>query len=102
MSIPAIVARVVGFLRAGYPEGVPVTDYVPLLALLHRQLSDDEVCQVAAELTSSGQWPVAGTDIEVAITKAIDAMPSPKDVQRVTQRLEAGGWTGSTADPPQT
>ena len=92
MSIPAIVARVVGFLRASYPDGVPPTDYIPLLALLQRQLSDDEVRQVAAQLIATGQWPVAVTDIEVAITKAIDTMPSPKDVQRVTDRLTAAGW----------
>ncbi|WP_245839356.1 DUF3349 domain-containing protein [Mycobacterium aquaticum] len=83
----------VGFLRAGYPEGVPSTDFVPLLALLQRQLSDDEVRQVAAQLIADGQLPVSVTDIEVAITKAIDTMPSQHDVQRVSDRLRAGGWT---------
>lgn len=96
MSIPAIVARVVGFLRAGYPEGIPSTDYIPLLALLQRQLSDDEVRQVAAQLIATGQWPVAVTDIEVAITQAIDTMPSPRDVQRVADRLAAGWPTTGT------
>ena len=49
-----MVMRVVGFLRAGYPEGVTAHDYVPLLALLRRRLSDDEVVAVGAEVG----WPV--------------------------------------------
>ena len=28
-----VVARVVGWLRAGYPTGVPEHDYVPLLGI---------------------------------------------------------------------
>lgn len=90
MTIPAIVGRVVGFLRAGYPDGVPKTDYVPLFALLRRQLSEDEVRAVADQLHTPE--PVNTTDIEVAITKALDALPSPEDVDRVRQRLISGGW----------
>jgi hypothetical protein len=30
-AVPDFVARVVGWLRAGYPEGVPDVDYIPLL-----------------------------------------------------------------------
>lgn len=92
MSVSEIVARVLGFLRAGYPDGVPSTDYQPLLALLRRKLSDDEVHQVAAELISEGLLPVSTADIGVAITKAIDVMPSSQDVQRVKDRLSTTGW----------
>jgi hypothetical protein len=34
MALSDVLMRVVGFLRAGYPEGVPAHDYIPLLALL--------------------------------------------------------------------
>jgi hypothetical protein len=69
MALSDVLMRVVGFLRAGYPEGVPAHDYVPLLALLRRRLSDDEV-MVAAELTSDGsKTPIGGADMGVAITK---------------------------------
>ena len=92
MALSDVLMRVVGFLRAGYPEGVPAHDYVPLLALLRRRLSDDEV-MVAAELTSDGSMtPVGGTDMGVAITKQTDEMPSPEDTERVRQRLVAVGW----------
>jgi hypothetical protein len=39
----SVLSAIVDFLRVGYPEGVPQQDYIPLLALLRRQLSDEEV-----------------------------------------------------------
>jgi len=35
MARPHVVAKIVSFLRAGYPHGVPQTDYIPLLAIGH-------------------------------------------------------------------
>jgi hypothetical protein len=92
MALSDVVARVVGFLRAGYPHGVPGTDYVPLIALLRRRLSDDEVVAVASELAARGVLPIDAADIRVAVTKITDEMPSPDAVQRVQQRLRNGGW----------
>ena len=69
MALPHVVARIVNFLRAGYPEGVPQTDYIPLLALLRRRLSDEEVVAVASELAAQGLMPIEAVDIGVAITK---------------------------------
>ncbi|MEZ0352338.1 DUF3349 domain-containing protein [Mycobacterium sp. pR1184] len=84
--------RVVGFLRAGYPEGIPTRDYVPLLALLRRRLSDDDVIAVAAAVISRNNQSVDITDVRVAITKLTDEMPSPEDTERVKRRLAAVGW----------
>ena len=92
MALSRVLMRVVGFLRAGYPKGVPAHDYIPLLALLRRRLSDDEVIAVATELMADGGTPVDGTDVRVAITKLTDEMPSPEDTERVKQRLVAVGW----------
>lgn len=92
MTLSDVVMRVVGFLRAGYPEGIPTRDYVPLLALLRRRLSDDEVVAVAAQVISRGNRPVDATDVRVAITKLTDEMPSPEDTDRVKQRLAVVGW----------
>jgi Protein of unknown function (DUF3349) len=58
MPLTDVLTRIVAFLRAGYPEGVPARDYIPLLALLRRRLTDDEVVAVAAELMSGGDTPV--------------------------------------------
>lgn len=86
------LARVLGFLRVGYPDGVPDADQVPLLALLRRRLSDDEVVTLAEEFAATGVLPVDGTDIRVAITKLTNELPSPADTDRVKQVLIGAGW----------
>ncbi len=62
MALPPLVNNIVGFLRAGYPEGVPEHDYLPLFALLTRQLTDDEVIAVADELDANGDQNSATRD----------------------------------------
>ncbi|QIS16178.1 DUF3349 domain-containing protein [Nocardia arthritidis] len=90
--MPPFLNAIIDWLRAGYPEGVPESDYVPLLALLRRRLSDDEVRQIAEELWSTGEHPIDKTDIQVLITKVTNEMPSEPDVARVRARLEARAW----------
>jgi hypothetical protein len=97
MPLSSMLSRVLAFLRAGYPQGVPANDYLPLLALLRRRLSDDEVRAVATELMSAGPSPVEGADVGVEITKLTDELPSPEDTDRVERRLAAAGWP--VADP---
>jgi hypothetical protein len=89
MTMPKALARAVQFLRAGYPDGMPTGTYVPLLALMRRRLSDDEVVAVADGLMSA--QPIVGTDVGVAITKITDDLPSPEDTERVTRRLAEPG-----------
>ena len=50
MPLPPVLNSIVGWLRAGYPCGVPESDYIPLLALLARRLTSEEVSAVATEL----------------------------------------------------
>ena len=63
MSLGDLVARMVAFVRARYPQGVPETDYIPLLALLRRRLSDDEAAAVAAQLAGRGELNIDTADI---------------------------------------
>lgn len=77
----------VAFVRAGYPRGFPRTDYFPLLALLRRRLTDDEVAAVARALTGRGELNIQTADIAAAITAITDELPSPADVDRVQRRL---------------
>ncbi|HEY4794937.1 MAG TPA: DUF3349 domain-containing protein [Mycobacterium sp.] len=81
---------VVAWLRAGYPDGIPPTDYFPVLALLSRRLSNDEVKLVARDLMQRGDFD--HVDIGVLITQLTDELPSPTDVERVRERLAAKGW----------
>lgn len=92
MALSNVLVRIIGFLRAGYPHGIPERDYIPLLALLRRRLSDDEVVAVASELIGTAGKPLDGTTVRVAITKLTDEMPSPSDTERVMQRLAEIGW----------
>lgn len=92
MILPPFLSSIIEWLRAGYPEGVPEQDYVPLLALLTRRLSEDEVDQVADALIEAGDLPITKTDIAVLITKVTNEMPLDHDIDRVRRHLEAGGW----------
>ena len=98
MSLGDFVARMVVFVRAGYPQGVPENDYIPLLALLRRRLSDDEVAAVARELAAHGEMNLDAADIGVAITRITDELPSPADLDRVQRRLETTGWPAEPDD----
>ncbi|MGH3675344.1 MAG: DUF3349 domain-containing protein [Mycobacterium sp.] len=86
----AFLSKIVAWLNAGYPEGVPGPDRVPLLALLTRRLSSDEVKTVAQDLMDRGEFD--HVDIGVLITQITDELPLPEDVERVRQRLAAKGW----------
>ncbi|WP_235916610.1 DUF3349 domain-containing protein [Antrihabitans cavernicola] len=93
----SILARVLDWLRAGYPQGVPREDYVALLAVLHRKLTDDEVRQIVRELTAdrTRDHPDDAIDpeeIETAISDLAKETPGDEDIGRVRSRLEAGGW----------
>ena len=97
MALPPFLGNIIGWLRAGYPNGVPESDYIPLLALLTRRLSDDEVDQVTGELVDQGDLPIDKTDIGVMISKVTNEMPLESDVARVRDHLRSGGWP--IADP---
>jgi hypothetical protein len=91
MPLPDRVRRVVAFLRAGYPAGMPVTGYVPLWALLPRRVSDDEVTAIVWQLIANGRRRIDAADVGVEITRITHAMPLPDDVERVRRRLAGTG-----------
>ncbi len=84
------LTSVIDWLRAGYPEGIPPTDYFPVLALLTRRLSNDDVKVVAREVMQNDG--IDDVDIGVLITQITDQLPSPADIERVRARLATKGW----------
>jgi hypothetical protein len=79
MALSRLLARIVAYLRAGYPEGVPANDYI----LCSRYCADGYLTTrlaVATELMSTAPTPIEGTDVRVAITGG------------VKRRLIATGW----------
>ena len=88
--VPSFLESIVGWLREGYPQGVPEQDYIPLFALLRRRLTDEEVTQVADELVADGTIPADSIDIGSLITRVTAELPYEEDVERVRERLPRG------------
>ncbi|MFF2085138.1 DUF3349 domain-containing protein [Nocardia sp. NPDC058176] len=89
-----LLSRVLGWLRAGYPQGVPRSDYVALFAVLHRHLTDYEVVVIVEKLIEANpnRESIATAEIEAAIADYAKEEPAPDDVARVAEQLAAGGW----------
>ena len=95
------LVRAVDWLRAGYPTGVPRQDYVALLGVLRRKLTEEEVRKIAndlAEQSLGSPDPINAQDIEAMINDAVLQQADAEDVVRVSARLAVGGWP--LADPP--
>jgi hypothetical protein len=87
------VQRILDWLSAGYPAGIPATDRLPLLALLRRQLTDDEAREIASHLVDeAGHRIVDPTDAGVAITRYTNDLPTEQEMRRVAEHLAVQGW----------
>jgi Protein of unknown function (DUF3349) len=91
MALPPVLSAIVGWLRAGYPDGVPDVDYLPLFALLASQLTDGEVNAIADNLADSSD-PDSAQAIRRAIESVTHSTPNNSDIARVRAHLAAGGW----------
>jgi hypothetical protein len=99
MALPPVLANIIDWLRAGYPEGVPQHDYFPFFALLGSQLTDDDVSAIAEELANESE-PGSAAAIRHAISAVTDHdHPDDADVARVRARLAAGGWPLAPVHP---
>ena len=84
------LTNIVSWLRAGYPNGVPQNDYLPILALFSRKLTADEIIEVARQLR---HLPQPGfLDVGAEILRITDQLPKPTEVERVRAKLAAFGW----------
>jgi hypothetical protein len=95
------LTRSVDWLRAGYPTGVPRQDYVALLGILRRKMTEEEVKKIATALADQSLGsddPISADDIETMISGEMLQNATPEDVVRVSARLAAGGWP--LVDPP--
>lgn len=94
----SLVARILDWLRAGYPEGVPGADRVPLLALLRNTpLTEDQVKEVVAHITATDSSALADgeidrDEIEAFIAEVTHHDAGPENVRRVAAKLAAAGW----------
>jgi hypothetical protein len=94
----SLFGRVLDWLRAGYPEGVPGEDRVPLLALLRATpLTEDQIKEVVRNITAADSAGLADgsigkDDIESFISEVTNYDAGPENVQRVAAKLAAAGW----------
>lgn len=91
---PSFFQSVLGWLHSGYPDGVPRTDYYPLLALLKRSLSEDEVVQATFTVLkgSDPDDPVTAEQIREAIREVVEKEPTADEINQVAGRLAMVGW----------
>lgn len=84
----------VDWIRKGYPEGIPTTDFPPLLALLIRSLDEVEVTEVALALAREHgvDRPFTEDDISNAIAAVTSEQPTDEAINQVAGRLATAGW----------
>jgi hypothetical protein len=98
VTTTSLFHSILQWLRAGYPEGVPGPDRVPLLALLRSTpLTEDQVKEVVGNLTADDSTATADgsideDEIEAFIRDVTHHDAGPENVQRVAAKLAAGGW----------
>jgi hypothetical protein len=108
VTAQSLVTSILNWLRAGYPEGVPGTDRVPLLALLRATpLTDDQVKEVVRNITANGSAALADGTIdrdEIAefISEVTEHDAGPENINRVAAKLAAAGWPLAGVDRDST
>jgi hypothetical protein len=90
------VGKVLNWLKAGYPEGIPQRDFPSVLMVLHRNLTDDEIESIADNLAlesiSNGSTPVSSDNIRTMIRDHVFQSATEDDLLRVSAVLARGGW----------
>ncbi len=96
------IAKILSWLNAGYPEGIPQRDFPSVLLVLHRNLSDGEIESIADDLAlqsiSNGAEPVTADHIR--------AMVRDHAFQSATARGRTAGvggdWPAAAGRSPRT
>ena len=70
----SLAQSVLGWLRAGYPDGIPPSDYIPILGVLQRRLTHDEIGSIAEGLAaqaSATEEPISRDDIQRMVQETV-------------------------------
>jgi len=98
VTTTSLFESILNWLRAGYPEGVPGPDRVPLLALLRSTpLTEEQIKGVVRNITASDSAALSDGEIttdEIGefIAEVTHHDAGSENVQRVAAKLAAAGW----------
>jgi hypothetical protein len=98
VTTKSLFESILNWLRAGYPQGVPGPDRVPLLALLRSTpLTEDQIKEVVRHITDAESTALIHSDItkdeiEEFVSEVTHHDAGPENVQRVAAKLAAAGW----------
>lgn len=90
------VAKMLNWLKAGYPQGIPQHDFPSVLMVLQRNLTEVEIESIADDLAlksvSNDSEPVTAQDIRAMVREHVFQTATPEDLRRVSALLAHGGW----------
>jgi hypothetical protein len=97
VTTTSLLGSILTWLRAGYPEGVPGPDRVPLLALLRATpLTEEQVKEVVRNIAADGGAGADGTidhdEIAAFISDVTQHDAGAENINRVAAKLAAAGW----------
>jgi len=96
VTTTSLFQSILQWLRAGYPDGVPGPDRVPLLALLRATpLTEDQIKEVVHNLIAQdgdGVGEITRDEIAEFIKDVTHHDAGPENIQRVAAKLAAAGW----------
>ena len=109
VTTTSLLGSILNWLRAGYPEGVPGPDRVPLLALLRATpLTDEQIKEVVRNVAADGSTATAdrsmdNDEIATFIKDVSHHDAGPENIGRIAARLAAPGWplAGVTGGPSE-
>lgn len=61
-TIPAHLVSTYQLLQCAFPQGIEAQEYLPLLSILHEDMSDRSLAQVIAEFTGK-EYPAVLNDV---------------------------------------
>ncbi len=93
------IERIVNWLKGGYPQGIPEADYVPLLAVLRRRLSQEEIDELADRIVRDGLVPAERIDVGAEFLRVTNELPSETELQRISEKLADLGIDVSYVPP---
>ncbi len=94
--VESTVGKILNWLKAGYPDGIPQSDFPSVLLVLRHNLTDTEIEAIADDLAlesiSNDSEPVTAQHIRDMVHDHAFQQASDDDIRRVSAVLASGGW----------